>query len=91
MTDTRDRRIASWLLICCGLVFAMVVLGGVTRLTGSGLSMVDWRPVTGVPTVDLLPVGDLDLTPDVERVAVDPMSDAARHDDLLALMSRSRG
>lgn len=32
----------------------MVVLGGVTRLTGSGLSMVDWRPVTGV----LPPLGD---------------------------------
>ena len=36
-----------WLLVCCALVFAMVVLGGVTRLTGSGLSMVDWRPVVG--------------------------------------------
>ncbi len=43
-----NRRVAVWLLICCGLVFAMVVLGGVTRLTGSGLSMVDWRPVMGV-------------------------------------------
>lgn len=45
----RDRRhIALWLLACCGLVFCMVVLGGVTRLTGSGLSMVQWRPVSGV-------------------------------------------
>ena len=43
-----DRKVAAWLLVCCALVFAMVVLGGVTRLTGSGLSMVDWRPVTGV-------------------------------------------
>ena len=43
-----DRNIARWLLTCCALVFVMVVLGGVTRLTGSGLSMVDWRPVTGV-------------------------------------------
>lgn len=43
-----DRKVATWLLICCALVFAMVVLGGVTRLTGSGLSMVDWRPVTGI-------------------------------------------
>jgi cytochrome c oxidase assembly protein subunit 15 len=52
MTDdlsaaTRDRKVAIWLLVCCGLVFAMVVLGGVTRLTGSGLSMVDWRPIMG--------------------------------------------
>ncbi len=43
-----DRRVATWLLVCCGLVFAMVVLGGFTRLTGSGLSMVDWRPLMGV-------------------------------------------
>lgn len=48
MNDTRDRQVALWLLVCCGLVFLMVVLGGVTRLTGSGLSMVDWRPVTGL-------------------------------------------
>ena len=48
VTQQQDRRVAIWLLICCALVFAMVVLGGVTRLTGSGLSMVDWKPVTGV-------------------------------------------
>lgn len=47
-TDRRDnRRIAIWLLLVCGLVFAMVVLGGVTRLTHSGLSMVEWEPVMG--------------------------------------------
>ena len=43
----RDKAIATWLLICCGLVFAMVVLGGVTRLTGSGLSIAEWRPIMG--------------------------------------------
>ena len=43
-----DRKVANWLLACCALVFAMVVLGGVTRLTGSGLSMVEWQPLTGV-------------------------------------------
>ena len=42
-----DRMIGIWLLVCCALVFAMVVLGGVTRLTGSGLSMVEWDPVLG--------------------------------------------
>ncbi len=36
-----------WLLACAGMVFAMVVIGGITRLTGSGLSMVEWRPVFG--------------------------------------------
>ena len=39
-----DKQIAAWLLGTAGAVFGMVVLGGVTRLTRSGLSMVDWRP-----------------------------------------------
>ena len=39
--------VALWLFVICAMVFAMVVLGGVTRLTESGLSMVHWRPVTG--------------------------------------------
>lgn len=43
-----DRSIAVWLLICCVTIFCMVVLGGVTRLTGSGLSMVEWEPIMGV-------------------------------------------
>lgn len=43
----QHRQIAIWLLICCTLVFAMVMLGGVTRLTGSGLSMVEWEPIIG--------------------------------------------
>ncbi|MEZ5446705.1 MAG: COX15/CtaA family protein [Gammaproteobacteria bacterium] len=39
--------IAAWLLVCCALVFAMIVLGGVTRLTRSGLSIVEWQPIMG--------------------------------------------
>jgi cytochrome c oxidase assembly protein subunit 15 len=46
--EIANRKVAAWLLICCALVFAMVVLGGVTRLTGSGLSIVEWKPVTGI-------------------------------------------
>jgi cytochrome c oxidase assembly protein subunit 15 len=53
-TARRDRPIGWWLLVCCALVFAMVVLGGVTRLTGSGLSMVNWQPVSGI----LPPLGE---------------------------------
>ena len=41
------RQIAVWLLVVAGLVFAMVVLGGATRLTNSGLSMVEWEPIMG--------------------------------------------
>ncbi|HKK13149.1 MAG TPA: COX15/CtaA family protein [Gammaproteobacteria bacterium] len=43
-----QRPVAYWLLVCCAMIFAMVVLGGVTRLTGSGLSMVKWNPIFGV-------------------------------------------
>ena len=39
--------VAAWLLVCCALVFAMVVVGGVTRLTRSGLSIVEWQPIVG--------------------------------------------
>ncbi len=41
------RCISTWLFTVAFMVFAMVVLGGITRLTHSGLSMVEWRPVTG--------------------------------------------
>lgn len=48
-----DRAIARWLILCAVLIFAMVILGGVTRLTGSGLSMVNWHPIHGVvPPLD---------------------------------------
>jgi len=39
--------IAAWLIACCAMIFAMVVIGGITRLTESGLSITEWRPVTG--------------------------------------------
>jgi cytochrome c oxidase assembly protein subunit 15 len=42
-----QKPIAVWLLACCALVFAMVVVGGVTRLTDSGLSIVEWQPIVG--------------------------------------------
>ncbi len=41
------RTVAAWLLVCCALVFAMVVVGGVTRLTHSGLSITEWQPIVG--------------------------------------------
>jgi cytochrome c oxidase assembly protein subunit 15 len=42
-----DGRVAAWLFVCCALVFAMIVVGGVTRLTHSGLSIVEWQPIVG--------------------------------------------
>ena len=47
-TDENDRLIAYWLFFCAAVIFGMILLGGVTRLTESGLSMVDWKPLMGV-------------------------------------------
>ena len=47
MTQTRPNAIANWLLFVATLVFAMVVVGGITRLTESGLSITEWKPVSG--------------------------------------------
>lgn len=48
-----SRAVAVWLLVCAVFVFAMVVLGGVTRLTRSGLSIVEWAPIVGtIPPLD---------------------------------------
>ncbi|HZT17766.1 MAG TPA: COX15/CtaA family protein [Dongiaceae bacterium] len=43
-----DRLIACWLLAVAAMIFAMVVIGGITRLTESGLSITEWQPVSGV-------------------------------------------
>jgi cytochrome c oxidase assembly protein subunit 15 len=53
LEDSARRQVAGWLLLCCTMIFAMVILGGVTRLTGSGLSMVEWDPIFGIlPPLD---------------------------------------
>ena len=44
----RDRLVAIWLFACAAMILAMVVIGGVTRLTESGLSITQWKPLTGV-------------------------------------------
>ena len=44
---SHNKKIAIWLFVCCFMVTVMVGIGGVTRLTDSGLSMTCWKPVTG--------------------------------------------
>ncbi|ABS64534.1 cytochrome oxidase assembly [Parvibaculum lavamentivorans DS-1] len=46
-TDANHHAIAWWLIGVAALVFIMVVVGGLTRLTESGLSITEWKPVTG--------------------------------------------
>jgi len=42
-----QRAVALWLLVCCAMVFGMIVVGGATRLTHSGLSITEWQPIVG--------------------------------------------
>lgn len=44
---TNRRQLAIWLFSVCALIAVMVVVGGLTRLTGSGLSITEWKPVHG--------------------------------------------
>ncbi|KAL3688242.1 hypothetical protein R1sor_014551 [Riccia sorocarpa] len=50
--DAAQKKVARWLFGCSGWVFSMVVLGGVTRLTRSGLSMTDWKFAGGLPPLN---------------------------------------
>jgi cytochrome c oxidase assembly protein subunit 15 len=43
-----NRLVAGWLFTVCAMIWVMIVLGGVTRLTGSGLSIMEWAPFKGV-------------------------------------------
>ncbi|KAI5286012.1 Cytochrome c oxidase assembly protein cox15, partial [Ascosphaera acerosa] len=45
--DVSDKKVGYWLLGSAASVFGIVVFGGLTRLTESGLSITEWRPVTG--------------------------------------------
>jgi len=48
MTDNKNINIILWLNISLFVLILMVFVGGVTRLTQSGLSMTDWKPITGI-------------------------------------------
>lgn len=47
VSQSADAAVRTWLLIVAGLVFAMIVVGGATRLTDSGLSITEWLPILG--------------------------------------------
>lgn len=64
-----DRRvIALWLFVIAALVFVMVAVGGITRLTDSGLSIVEWKPVTGI----LPPMSEAAWTAEFEKYKAFP-------------------
>lgn len=62
------RAVGLWLVLVCAAIAAMVAIGGVTRLTGSGLSITDWRPLTGaVP-----PLSEADWQAEFEKYMGSP-------------------
>ncbi len=44
---TKSKAVAIWLLVGVGMIIIQVLLGGITRLTGSGLSITEWKPILG--------------------------------------------
>ena len=47
MDDKAPKSVAVWLFACAAMVVTMMIIGAITRLTESGLSMVEWRPLIG--------------------------------------------
>src|ERR1035437_2637220 len=68
MKNNPHRSIIIWLLAGCFLIYAMVVLGGITRLTHSGLSMVEWNMIVG----SMPPVSDADWQVPFEKYKQSP-------------------
>jgi cytochrome c oxidase assembly protein subunit 15 len=56
LRSDRSQAVAVWLIVVAALVLAMIVVGGATRLTDSGLSITEWKPVTGA----IPPLSDAD-------------------------------
>ncbi len=56
LSPDQSATLRRWLWICCLMVLCMIVVGGVTRLTHSGLSIVEWAPIVGT----LPPLSDQD-------------------------------
>ena len=80
----RPRALARWLLLVATLILAMVVVGGITRLTESGLSITRWQPISGA----IPPIGEAQwqqvfdayrATPEYRKVNSGMSLDAFKH------------
>lgn len=61
-----NRQIATWLMIGVGMIIVQVLIGGITRLTESGLSITEWKPITGT----LPPLNEMDWQAEFDRYKV---------------------
>ena len=71
-TARGDRGIALWLFGCAAMIFLMVVIGGVTRGTESGLSITEWQPISGV----IPPLSDTDWAQEFDHYKAIPQYQA---------------
>lgn len=62
------RSLPNWLFGCSALVFGIVIIGGLTRLTESGLSITEWEPITGI----LPPITDAEWNVEWEKYRLSP-------------------
>jgi heme a synthase len=63
LSQRSSRPVAIWLLVGVGMIIIQVLLGGITRLTGSGLSITEWKPIMGA----LPPMNDQDWNAAFEK------------------------
>jgi len=63
-----ERDVALWLFGCAAMIFLMVMIGGGTRLTESGLSITEWQPIAGV----IPPLSDADWTREFDHYKAIP-------------------
>ena len=47
LQEKNNRQVAHWLLLGVAMIVIQILLGGITRLTESGLSITEWKPITG--------------------------------------------
>ena len=68
--------VRNWLIVVASMIFCMIVLGALTRLTESGLSMVEWKPVTGV----LPPMSDAAWQAELQKYLSSPQGRTVNRD-----------
>ena len=80
MSEQDNKKIIRWLFVVCGLIVVMVVFGGFVRLTRSGLSIVEWNPVSGV----IPPVGQAAWEAEFAKYQQTPEGSLINHSITLA-------
>jgi len=80
MSEQDNKKIIRWLFVVCSLIMIMVVFGGFVRLTRSGLSIVEWNPVSGV----IPPIGQAAWEAEFAKYQQSPEGSLINHSITLA-------